>query len=194
MKLPLACPLVEFVEVWLENLTVLSTCYFSENSAVISKKPDLWLEAWFEDFLSLLRRSMHGCSKEAKKRAYVALARPHLEWRIVINLRGCKKWAARWAYCQWDHHAYTWSHTYEEACKHFKRWKAEEWCHHCAKFIKIIHNLDWIPFNSYFAFNTNCTRSHWFSLVCSLACWSIIFVLSTVFVSGSTTIGLLLYS
>jgi len=30
--------------------------------------------------LSLLRRSMYGCSEEAKKRAYVALVRPHLEY------------------------------------------------------------------------------------------------------------------
>ena len=30
--------------------------------------------------LNLLRRSMHNCSKDAKKRAYIALVRPHLEY------------------------------------------------------------------------------------------------------------------
>ena len=34
---------------------------------------------------------------------------------------------------------------------------------------KIVHNLDCIPFNSYFTFNTNGTRSHQLSLVCPLA-------------------------
>jgi len=34
--------------------------------------------------LSLLRRSMYGCSKEVKKRPYVALVRPHLEYCLPV--------------------------------------------------------------------------------------------------------------
>ena len=73
-------------------------------------------------------RSMYGCRKEAKKRAYVV--RPHLEYCLPVwnphlkkdcdKLEKVQKQAARWAYCRWDRHTYTWSHTYEEACKHLK--------------------------------------------------------------------------
>ena len=163
MKLPLACPLLEFVDVWLEYFTVFSTCYFSKKSAVISKKlrphhhlsgavlewvdsiPYLGVKitrklCWSDHIpsaaakanriLSLLKRSMYGCSKEAKKRVYVTLVRPHLEYCSPVwnphlkkdcdKLERVQKQATRWAYCQWDCHTYTWSHTYEKACKHLK--------------------------------------------------------------------------
>ena len=124
---------------------------------------------------------MYGCSKEAKKRAYVALVHPHLEYCSPVwnphlkkdcdKLERVQKRAARWAYCQWDRHTYTWSHTYEEACKHLKLKTLESRRRMLVlcQVYKIIHNLDCIPFNSYFAFNTNCTRSHRFSLVCPLS-------------------------
>ena len=131
--------------------------------------------------LSLLRRSMYGCNKEAKKRAYVALVRPHLEYCSPVwnphlkkdcdKLEKVQKRAARWAYCRWDSHTYTWSHTYEEACKQLKlktldiRRTMLSLC----QVSKIVHNLDCIPFNLYFTFNTNGTRSHQLSLVCPLA-------------------------
>ena len=131
--------------------------------------------------LSLLRRSMYGCNKEAKKRAYVALVRLHLEYCSPVwnphlkkdcdKLEKVQKRAARWAYCRWDSHTYTWSHTYEEACEQLKlktldiRRTMLSLC----QVYKIVHNLDCIPFNLYFAFNTNGTRSHQLSLVCPLA-------------------------
>jgi len=61
--------------------------------------------------LNLLRRSMHRCSKQAKSRAYTALAivRPHLETCVPVwspygkvqcdSLERVQKRAARWA-CQ----------------------------------------------------------------------------------------------
>ena len=87
------------------------------------------------------------------------------------KLERVQKRAACWAYCQWDRHTYTWSHTYEEACKHLKLKTLESRRRMLllCQVYKIIHNLDCIPFNSYFAFNTNCTRSHHFSLVCPLS-------------------------
>ena len=106
--------------------------------------------------LSLLRRSMYGCSKEVKKRAYVALVRPHLEYCSPVwnphlkkdcdKLERVQKRAARWAYCQWDRHTYTWSHTYEEACKHLKLKTLESRRRMLllCQVYKIIHNLDCI--------------------------------------------------
>ena len=36
------------------------------------------------------------------------------------KLERVRKQPAHWAYCHWDRHTYTWSRTYEEACKHLK--------------------------------------------------------------------------
>ena len=65
--------------------------------------------------LSLLRRSMYGCSMEAKKRAYIALVHPHLEYCSPVWNPHLKDWdklvkvqkrAACWEYCRWDHHGH----------------------------------------------------------------------------------------
>ena len=118
--------------------------------------------------------------RKRTKKAYVALVHPHLEYCSPVwnphlkkdcdKLERVQKWATHWAYCQWDRHTYTWSHTYEEACKHLKlkTLESRRMLLLCQVY-KIIYNLDCIHFNSYFAFNTNCTRSHRFSLVCPLS-------------------------
>ena len=129
--------------------------------------------------LSLLRRSMYGCSEEAKKRAYVALVRPHLEYCSPVwnphlkkdsdKLERIQKRAARWACCRWNRHTYTWSRSYEEACKHLKlkTLESRRVMLSVCQVYKIIHKLDCIPFNLYFTFNTYCTRSHQLSLLCT---------------------------
>ena len=62
----------------------------------------------------------------------------------------------------------------EEACRHLKlkTLDSRRIMLSLCQVYKIVHNLDCIPFNSYFTyftFNTNCTRSHRLSLVCPLA-------------------------
>ena len=61
--------------------------------------------------LTLLRRAMQGCSKQAKAGAYNALVRPHLEtcspgWThqkgAQDDLEKVEKCAARWICAKWD--------------------------------------------------------------------------------------------
>ena len=62
--------------------------------------------------LSLLRRTMQGCSRDAKTRAYCALVRPHLEYcarawnpyqlKDHEKLEKVQQRAARWVGSHWD--------------------------------------------------------------------------------------------
>ena len=75
--------------------------------------------------LNLLRRSLYS-SEEAKKRAYTALVRPHIEccapvWnphlkKDIISLENVQKRAARWICCKWNPDSFSWSRSYDEAC------------------------------------------------------------------------------
>ena len=104
--------------------------------------------------LGFLRRSMYGSSKEVKKRVLVHprleycsyVSNPHLK-KDCDKFERVQKWATRSAYCQWDHHTYTWSLTYEEACKHLKlkTLESRRMMLSLCQVYKIIHNLDCIP-------------------------------------------------
>ena len=96
------------------------------------------------------------------------LVKSHLK-KDSDKLERIQKRAARWACCRWNRHTYTWSHSYEEACKHLKlkTLESRRVMLSVCQVYKIIHKLDCIPFNLYFTFNTNCTRSHQLSLLCT---------------------------
>ncbi len=62
--------------------------------------------------LNILRRSLRGCSKIAKAKAYTALVRPHLEFCVQVwsphqkcatdELEKVQKRAARWICAKWN--------------------------------------------------------------------------------------------
>ena len=127
--------------------------------------------------LNLLRRSMHGCHKDAKKRAYLALVRPHLEYaspvwsphqqKSIDNIEKIQKRAARWIRgTKWNRTNNCWSTAYTELCKNLQ-WVTLE-CRRtiavCRQVYKIIHNMGCIPFDRYFTFKKIPSRSHPFVL------------------------------
>ena len=78
--------------------------------------------------LNLLRRTMHSCGESAKKKAYEALVRPHVEycctvWNLYLKrdveaVEKLQRRAARWICCRWDKHTHKWSRTYDNAIHH----------------------------------------------------------------------------
>ena len=129
--------------------------------------------------LNLLRRSMQGCSKQAKARAYTALVRPHLEtcspvWTPYQKgaqdvLEKVQRCAARWICARWDKVNFCWSKTSEECLSHLN-WVTVRQRHlllSCCQAFKIINNLDCIRFDDYLRFNKSSTRSHRFTLCCT---------------------------
>ncbi len=128
--------------------------------------------------LNLLRRSMHGCSEQAKARAYTALVRPHLETCSPVwapyqkgaqdELEKVQKRAARWICARWDKTNHRWSRSYDE-CRSRLRWATVRQRHvllSCCQAFKIVHNLDCLVFHEYLCFNESRMRSHRLSLRC----------------------------
>ena len=122
--------------------------------------------------LNLLRRTMHGTSTEAKKRAFVMLVRPHLEYaapvwsphvqRDIETLEHVQRRAAHWICSKWDRTNRKWSKTYEEARKELS-WPSIRDRHIFLTFcqiFKIIHSLDCINFDSYLSYSSRPSRSH----------------------------------
>ena len=115
---------------------------------------------------------MHGCNRDAKKRAYLALVRPHLEfcspaWTVHQKkdedaIESVQRKAARWICAHWNPLTYTWSKTYEESCEELK-WptlrQRRRFLSACQTY-KIVNDLDCIRFNDYFRYVTSTTRSH----------------------------------
>ena len=129
--------------------------------------------------LNLLRRSMQGCSTQAKARAYTALVRPHLETCAPVwtpyqkgaqdDLEKVQRRAARWICTKWDKVSHCWSKTYEE-CRSQLRWPTVQQRHQllsCCQTFKITHNLDCLNFDDYLCFNQSSTRSHSLTLHCT---------------------------
>ena len=132
--------------------------------------------------LGLLKRSMYGCSEVAKKKAFVSLVRPHVEYCAAVwnphlkkdidAVEKIQRRGSRWICCRWSKQNHCWSRTYEDACTHLD-WlplttRRSIMC--CCQVYKVINNLDCIHFDSYYRFNpSRSTRSHSLSLFCTSA-------------------------
>ena len=127
--------------------------------------------------LNLLRRSMHNCSKDAKKRAYIALVRPHLEYcspvwsphqlKLINTLEKVQQRAARWV-CgtKWDPINHGWTASYATLYSELK-WPSLQQRRSiavCHQMYKIVHNLDCIEFDKYFIYKKILCRFHPYSL------------------------------
>ena len=120
-----------------------------------------------------LLRTMKDCSMDAKKKVYTALVRPLLEYaaptwsphlhRDIDMLEKVQKRAARWV-CgtSWDTQHQRWFHSYSDLC-HRLKWTSLHnrhtlLCHY--QTYKIVHGLDCIKFDNYFAFKGRALRHH----------------------------------
>ena len=128
--------------------------------------------------LNILRRSMYRCQRSAKRMAFTALVRPHLEYAAPVwsphttsgklALEKVQKRAAHWICSKWDKQEHRWTKTYDEALSQLQ-WPTVSQRHTflaCCQTYKIVHSLDCIDFNKYFSFNTNNTRHHQLALRC----------------------------
>ena len=103
--------------------------------------------------LNILRRTMYGCTKNAKKRAYTALVRPHLEYCAPVwnpyqqkdceTLEKVQRRAARWIGASWDPQSMKWSKSYEKICDelHWLTLQLRRQFLICCQVYKIIHSL-----------------------------------------------------
>ena len=139
-----------------------------------------WLGCLWQgsNFLRLLRRTMHGTSTESKKRAFVMLVEPHLEYtapvwsppaqRDIETLEYVQWRATHWICSKWDRPNQKWSKTYEEARMELSRpsiLDRDIFLTLCQIF-EIIHFLDCINFNYYFSYSSRPSHSHNQSLHC----------------------------
>jgi hypothetical protein len=122
--------------------------------------------------LNLLRRNLRNYSLKAKKRAYLSLVRPHLEFSVpvwspylkkdLLALEKVQKRAARWMCAQWNKQNYTWSKSYNECCNELQ-WTTLDQRRDiltCCQVYKIVNHLVCIPFNRYFSFSSCTSHSH----------------------------------
>ncbi len=123
--------------------------------------------------LNLLRRSMYGCTKEAKNKVYKALVRPHLEYCCPVwsphsktdraTIEKVQRKAARWINARWDKTEKRWSKSYVESLNDL-RWPTIEQRHfylfNC-QIYKIVNRLDCINFSDNLTFcNASQARSY----------------------------------
>ncbi len=122
--------------------------------------------------LNLLRRTMYGCSKGAKKWTYLALVRPHFEYCAPVRsshqikdsekLEKVQRRAARWIDGRWDPVPKKWSKSYEICHKlHMPTLHRRRLFLIRCQVYNLIHKLDFIPFSKYLGFTrSSCTRFH----------------------------------
>ena len=151
--------------------------------------------------LNQLRRSMQGCSYQAKARAYTALVHPHLETSVPVwtpaqdDLEKVQRRAARWICVKWDKVRRCWSKTYEE-CWTQLRWPTVQQriqLLSCCQTFKIIHNLDCLNFDDYLCFNQSSTRSHNLTLHCAKSRIRYSFFVNIPFLWNSITYDIVKY-
>ena len=115
---------------------------------------------------------------KAKKRAYLALVKPRLEFsapvwsphlkKDISALEKVQKRAARWMCAQWNRQNFTWSKSYDE-CRRELQWttlKQRRDILACCQIYKIVNHLDCIPFHQYFSFSSGNSPSHNLKLSC----------------------------
>ena len=128
--------------------------------------------------LNLLRRTMFGCSKQVKSKAYLALVRPHMEYcapvwmpfqkYLIDELESVQKRAARWICSKWNKVTFTWTKSYTE-CINELFWMPVSDRHKlliCCQVFKMIYSLDCLHFEKFFQFVNPNTRSHPLSIKC----------------------------
>ena len=128
--------------------------------------------------LNLLRRNLRNCSPKAKKRAYLAMVKPRLEFsapvwsphlkKDISALEKVQKRATRWMCAQWNRQNFTWAKSYDE-CRRKLQWTTLKQLRDilaCCQIYKIVNHLDCIPFHQYFSFSSCNSRSHNLKLSC----------------------------
>ena len=103
--------------------------------------------------LNMLRCSLHECGHNAKKRAYSALVRPHLEACVAVwsphqryaidDIEKVQKKVSRWICAKWDRDTYQWTKSYDECCAEL-RWMTQAQRRHyliCCQVYKILNSL-----------------------------------------------------
>ena len=123
---------------------------------------------------------MKDCSMDAKKKAHTALVCPLLEYaapawsphlhRDIDMLEKVQKRAARWVCAtSWDSQHQRWFDSYSDLCHKLKLILLHDrctlLCHQ--QTYKIVHSMDCIKFDSYFAFKVRTLRHHPKSLTIS---------------------------
>ena len=126
--------------------------------------------------LNLLRRTMYGCTRDAKISAYTALVCPHLEYcapvwaphqlKLIGKIENIQKRAARWV-CgvTWNPDGYGWSRSYPDLCSELHSMTLEQrrrFLIHCQMY-KILHSLECIKSSDYFTIKNRVLRSHPYS-------------------------------
>ena len=129
--------------------------------------------------LHLLKRSMYGCSKVAKARAYKAIVRPHLEYCAPVwtphtkkdlnHLENVQRRAVRWiSSTTWDRGNHRWARSYDEDRNALNLMLVASRHNFlsCCQMYKIVNSLDCLASSGHLQHpsGTVSTRSHHLSL------------------------------
>ena len=109
--------------------------------------------------LNLLRRTMHGCHKDAKKKAFTAPVRPYLEYcapvwspyqkKYIDALENVQKRASRWVCAaKWDRTTFQWTKSYSD-CRREIGWQTltqRQDILSCCQIYKMLNHLDCLVF------------------------------------------------
>ena len=127
--------------------------------------------------LKLLRRTMHGCHKDSKKKAVTALVCPHLKYcpqlwspyqgKCIDALENVHKRASRWmCAAKWDRNKFQRTKSYSD-CRHELGWQTlaqRQDILSCCQIYKMVNHFDCLVFEDFLSFNSTITRCHRFSI------------------------------